>query len=122
MCQQRFDKKQTFLNFIFKAYEPKKISDQMWAFDKYSFRDFVSELKTQKVKLTSTQQMDLLALYEKQKQEVADMTAQIDETQRQLDDLVFEIYQIPTDVVSSQVKCRVFRQKVQSFFCVNSLL
>lgn len=101
LCQKRFDQKQTFLNFITKAYEPKKISDQMWDFDKCSFRDFVAELKTQKVKLTSAQQMDLLELYEKQKQDVADMTAQIDAAQRQLDDLVFEIYQIPTDVAQS---------------------
>lgn len=73
----------------------------MWDFDKCSFRDFVAELKTQKVKLTSAQQMDLLELYEKQKQDVEDMTAQIDAAQRQLDDLVFEIYQIPTDVAQS---------------------
>lgn len=101
LCQKKFDQKQTFLNFITKAYEPKKISDQMWDFDKCSFRDFVAELKTQKVKLTSAQQMDLLELYEKQKQDVEDMTAQIDAAQRQLDDLVFEIYQIPTDVAQS---------------------
>ena len=98
LCQQRFYVKQIFLNYILKRYEPKKISEQIERFDVLSFKDFIAELQKQKVKLTASQQMELLSFYEEKQKKIAEMSAQIFEVQHLLDDLVFKIYHIPADV------------------------
>ena len=64
-----------------------------------SFKDFLAELKKQKVKLTASQQMDLLSLYEEQQRLLAQISTQICAMQSSLDDVIFSIYQIPQTFV-----------------------
>lgn len=97
LCQARHEQKQKFLGYIKSVYEPKSISERLEDFSVLTFKEFVAELKKQKVKLSASQQMDLLSLFDVQKKEIASMTAQIAQLQASLDDLVFAIYQIPAD-------------------------
>ena len=98
ICQSKHDVRKRFLHYILRAYEPKKVTEKMEMFDLLPFKDFVDELKKQKVKLTPKQQMELVSLYDDQKEDVKMLSVQIANVQKALDDLVFEIYQIPTDV------------------------
>ena len=70
----------------------------MESFTKLSFKEFINELKKQKVKLTAAQQMDLLSLYDEQKIKLEQISLQINELQSSLDDIVFSIYQIPQNI------------------------
>lgn len=103
LCQKKFDSKYAFLNYISKMYSPKKVTEKLEAFDTISFKEFVDELKKQKVKLSASQQMDLLTLFDEQKSAINSISTQIAVVQASLDDLVFAIYQIPHDV-AEQIK------------------
>lgn len=98
MCQRKYEQKQQFLNYISKVYEPKKVSEQMENLQNLSFKEFIAELKKQKVKLTASQQMELLPLYEEQKRQLEQISTQISVVQSSLDDMVFSIYQIPRTI------------------------
>ena len=88
----------SFLNFIINVYEPKKISEQLEHFYESSFIDFCKELKKQKVKLTASQQMELLPLFNERKKQLEQISIRISEVQLSLDDMIFSIYQIPKNV------------------------
>lgn len=98
MCQKKYEQKKQFLNYIVNVYEPNKVSEQMESFTKLSFKEFINELKKQKVKFTAAQQMDLLSLYDEQKIKLEQISLQINELQSSLDDIVFSIYQIPQNI------------------------
>ena len=94
LCKKRYSAKRNFMYYIQSAYEPKKITEKMDSFDRLSFKDFCAEMKKQKVKLSASDQMDLLPLFDQKIQEVATFTSQIKKLQSQLDDVVFAIYGI----------------------------
>ena len=93
-CRKRFEIKDQFVNFINRAYEPIRITGKLECFDSLSFKDFCAELKKQKVKLSASAQMDLLPLFDAKVKEIAAVTTQINALQLQLDELVFQIYEI----------------------------
>ena len=94
ICQKRYDSKLKFLDYIINAYEPKKISEKLENFEQLSFKEFLNELKKQKVKLTASQQMELLSLFNEQTNMIQDMTIKINSIHEKLDEKVFEIYNI----------------------------
>ena len=100
VCQDRFEKGEAFLRYILQAYEPKKLSETMRRFDELSFKDFLTELQRQRAKLSASQQMELLSLYEQKRRERTDANVQIAAAQRALDDLVFRVYQISDDTAA----------------------
>lgn len=77
LCQKRYDSKYSFINYIARTYEPKKISDKLFEFDEMSFKDFINELKKVKVKLSAIQQKDMLQLYELSAEEIRNVNKQI---------------------------------------------
>lgn len=93
-CQTRYEHKQLFIKYLCSAYEPKKITEKLEEFDSLSFKDFCTELKKQKVKLSASAQMELLPLFDQKIQEIVTFTSQIKKLQSQLDDEVFAIYGI----------------------------
>ncbi len=107
LCSRRNSIKQEFLKFIINAYEPRKTSDQLEHFYENSFKDFCNELKKQKVKLTASQQMELLPLFDEQKNKIVQISARINDIQSSLDDTVFSIYQI------SQTIADIIKQNTQ---------
>lgn len=97
-CATRCIKKQRFVSFISNAYEPKKISERLENFNEISFKEFCAEMKKQKVKLTASQEMDLLTLFDQYKGEIERLSLTITKMQSSLDDIIFEIYDIPSDI------------------------
>lgn len=99
ICQKQFDSKNGFVHYITKTYEPQKITERLADFEGLSFKEFIDELKKVKVKLTATQQKDLLVLYEDTVNEVAEMENQINSLKNSLDYVVFDIYKTPDSVI-----------------------
>ena len=69
-------------------------------------KDFCVGLKKQKVKLTASQQMELLPLFDERKKQISEICAHIKTIQISLDDIIFSIYQIPSDI-SDMIKSRI---------------
>lgn len=97
MFKAIFDKTR-IITFIINAYEPRKISEQLEYFYDNSFKNFCVELKKQKVKLTASQQIELLPLFDERKKQISEISAHIKTIQTSLDDIIFSIYQIPPDI------------------------
>lgn len=99
LCQKRYDSKYSFIHYIAETYEPRKVSERLLDFEELSFKEFVEELKKVKVKLSASQQKDLLELYEDSINEITGMDKRIKDIQGRLDFMVFDIYKIPAEVV-----------------------
>jgi hypothetical protein len=99
LCQSRYDKKYSFIHYIQKTYEPKKITEKMEDFELLSYKDFVDELKKQKVKLTELQKMELLEIFDDKKETVMKIDLKIKAIQKDLDFMIFDIYKIKEDVI-----------------------
>lgn len=85
---------------IFKSYEPKKITEKLEDFEELSYKEFVEELKKQKVKLSVSQQMDLFNLYDCTLNDIEEMNMHIDTVLYELDLTVFSVYKIPDDTIN----------------------
>ena len=81
-----------FLRFIESTYQPKKFSNKLKAFHTLSFGDFTKELKKQKVKLSKQDEFDLLDLFESQKVQALELQQQIDQTDNEIDRMVYGLY------------------------------
>lgn len=99
LCQKRYDSKFDFVNYILKAYEPKKLTEKIYDFEELSFKEFVKELKKAKVSLSALQQKDLLGLFEISINNIVCMDKQIKEIQKELDFIIFDIYKIPDIII-----------------------
>ncbi len=84
------EKLQAFLKLIQTEYNLPKITKKLEKFYTLEFEDFVKELKS--AKLTLDQKADLLAFFEKNKKELLELKHQIDSTDHQIDEMVFELY------------------------------
>lgn len=98
LCEKRQGYKNVFLKYIEKSYEPQNISERLTEFEKTTFKEFCLELKKQKVKLSASQQMDLLSVYEERTKAIEDVTEQINQIYRQLDKTVLSIYKIDNEI------------------------
>lgn len=70
----------------------KKITTALETFDHLSFEEFNKELKKQKVKLSLTQQDEWEEYFAQNKQRCADIEAQIAQTDKEIDRLVYQLY------------------------------
>ena len=88
------DEKYKFIHYIVKTYEPKNVTEKLSDFELLSFKDFLAEMKKVKVKLSAPMQKDLLEIYDASVESIIGFTRQIDIKMKELDNLVFEIYNI----------------------------
>ena len=91
-CKKRHGIRNKFVKYIQKAFEPKSISERIMNFDFLSYKEFCAELKKQKVKLSSAEQMDLLPVYEDSVKMVMTVSNEIRKLYQRLDEIVFDIY------------------------------
>ena len=94
MSQKKYDVRYSFIHYIIKTYEPSKITEKLVAFDELTFKEFVSELGKAKVKMSASQQKDLLELYEDSIEETINMHKKIEVALQEVDSLVEGIYNI----------------------------
>lgn len=83
---------QKFLRFIESSYHPKTLSTKLQDFHTLDFSEFVPELKKQKVKLSKQEEFDLLDLFETQKAQALDLQQQLEQTDHEIDNMVYALY------------------------------
>jgi desulfoferrodoxin (superoxide reductase-like protein) len=87
------EKTTDFISWIKLTYNPKKINTKLKTLYKLSEQDFFEELKKQKVKLDYNEYTNL----KKGWQELKDLHNKIDDTDREIDNMVFDLYGLTTE-------------------------
>ena len=86
------EKRSRFLRRLSENLEGIKITTALQTFDQMDFAGFVAELKKQKIKLTLVQQDDWEEYFNQYRTECQQISAQISQTDNQIDQRVFDLY------------------------------
>ena len=100
-------KRQNFLGLLPDNFTNIKITGSLERFDELEFKQFIDELKKQKINLSLDQQVDWKVFFNKYKQECCDLAQQINETDREIDRLVYELYGLTEEeieVIENELK------------------
>lgn len=89
--------KEKFVSFIKKSMKINKASKKIEEWDNLEFATFVDELnklilKEGRERLSKKEEMDWMDLFESKKKEVLELKAEIDKTDREIDQMVYELY------------------------------
>ena len=86
------EKRNRFLRRLSENFEGIKITTALQTFDQLDFKGFTAELKKQKIKLTLVQQDEWEDYFNQYSQACQDLTAQISQTDNEIDQRVFDLY------------------------------
>jgi tRNA1(Val) A37 N6-methylase TrmN6 len=93
-------KKQKFLKRIKDNFNLDKLSKKLEAFYKHDFKTFLAELKKKKVILSLLQQDEWEEYFENYQKELTTLQTQIDNTDKEIDAMVYELYGLSEDEVA----------------------
>ncbi len=93
-------KKQKFLKRVKDNFDLEKLSKKLEAFYETDFKIFRGELKKKKITLTLKDQDEWEEYFESYQKELLDIKAQIDTTDKQIDEMVYELYGLTDDEVA----------------------
>jgi hypothetical protein len=80
-------------------FELNKLSVKMQKWHELNFTDFLKELKKAKVKLTLSEEAEWMAYFNEQKQKALALKSEIDQTDREIDQMVYELYDLTEDEI-----------------------
>ncbi len=83
------DKSNSFLKNISTKYHIEKVTRKLEKWWELDFADFIKELKA---KISLEEQEELMLYFDKRKTELRDIVARIDATDKEIDEMVFELY------------------------------
>jgi type I restriction-modification system DNA methylase subunit len=90
---QKFNiKKQKFLKRIKSNFNIEKFSKKLDTFYNFDFKTFLKELKKKKVTLTLKEQDEWEEYFENYQKELLEIKAEIEKTDNEIDDMVYELY------------------------------
>jgi hypothetical protein len=92
--------KNAYLEFIKGQFNIAKPSTKLQNWYLLSFEEFTRELEKAKVKLTSTQKFDLKPLFAREQAKLMEIRTIIDETDKKIDSMVYELYELTEDEIS----------------------
>jgi type I restriction-modification system DNA methylase subunit len=93
-------KKNRFLGRIKQVFELDKLSRKLESFYTLDFKDFVKELAKKKVVLSLSQQDEWQEYFDNYKKEVSTLHNEIQSTDNQIDNLVFELYGLTEEEIA----------------------
>ena len=93
------EKKNTFLNRLKDNFELDRISNKVDAFYNFDFKTLLSELKKRKVMLSLIQQDEWEEYFMAYKTEINALREQINQTENEIDQLVYELYGLTQDEI-----------------------
>ncbi|MCF6366633.1 MAG: hypothetical protein L3J35_10575, partial [Bacteroidales bacterium] len=94
--QEKSDK---FIKRIQSNLEIEKITGKLQNFYNYDFKTFIAELKKQKIKLSLTQQDEWEDYFDTYKQEINQVQTQIAQTDKEIDKMVYELYELTEEEI-----------------------
>ena len=93
-------KRARFLSLLQNNLPEVKITGSLETFDTLNFVGFVTELKKQKIKLSLSQQDEWLDFFNKYKSDCNALTAEIAETDKTIDTLVYDLYGLTAEEIA----------------------
>lgn len=102
MLQKTYDLqkiKSDFLNFICEKFNISTTTTKLQDWDRLSFKDFLKELSKLKITLKSQQEFDLMGLFNAQKTSAEAIQATLNQTNNEVDKLVYALYGISDEEV-----------------------
>ena len=93
------EKRTRFLRRLSENFEGIKITTTLQTFDQLDFKGFVAELKKQKIKLSLVQQDEWEEYFNQYRQACQELSAQIAETDQEIDLKVYHLYGLTYDEV-----------------------
>jgi len=82
------------LNFVLKFFQQKywieKLSQKLEKFYEYDFSEFIKQLKIKKLWLEA--EAELMVFFDKKKSEILAIKNEIDKTDKEIDNMVFDLY------------------------------
>lgn len=105
--KQLQSKSNKFVNRIKTNFLVENISKKLASFYDYDFKSFVSELQKQKIKLSLVQQDEWEDYFNSYKNEINQLQAEIDKTDKEIDEMVYALYKLTEEeigIVEGSVK------------------
>ncbi len=93
------DLKSRFLDYIQSKFLMEGFSNNLKNWPKLEFSDFLKELKKAKVKLTLSEEAEWMAYFNEQKQKALALKSEIDKTDRQIDLMIYKLYDLTYDEI-----------------------
>lgn len=92
-----FNKKSSFLKYFQSQFHIETLSKKLQSWQELTFSDFIKELKkaiktTGGTSLTKLQEMEWMEVFETKKKEALELKAEIDKTDKEIDQMVYELY------------------------------
>jgi len=97
--KQFYDKKQKFLTRLKDNLSLEKITKKLDEFYTLDFKDVLKELKKQKIELSLDKQDEWEEYFEKYKKELIDLKETIDKTDKEIDKMVYNLYNLTDDEI-----------------------
>ncbi len=96
---QLHQKKNKFLKRVQDNLGVEKVSKKMTAFYNHDFKTFIAELKKKKITLSLVQQDEWEEYFTAYKTEINQLQTEIEKTDREIDQLVYELYELTEDEI-----------------------
>ena len=94
-----YNKKNKFLSRLKQNLNLEKITKKLDKFFNLNFADFLGELKKQKINLSLKQQDEWDGYFEERKKELIELKEKIDETDREIDKMVYKLYGLSNEEI-----------------------
>ncbi len=87
-----YSKKSKFLGLLKDNFGFEKLTRKLSNFNHFEFKEIVSELKKQKIKISLSEQSEWKDFFESNKNEINQLQKQINSTDKEIDQMVYELY------------------------------
>jgi len=81
-----------FKDLLSNKFKLEKVSTKLQNWQTLEFNDFIKELKKSKVKLSLSEESEWLSYFNEQKQKGSELKTQIEQTDKEIDQMVYELY------------------------------
>jgi type I restriction-modification system DNA methylase subunit len=89
----------SFLGLLKSKFDVNRISKNLKFWYNLSFSDFLKELEKAKVKLSLSEESEWMQYFNEQKQKVQELQAEINQTDKEIDQMVYELYGLTEDEI-----------------------
>jgi type I restriction-modification system DNA methylase subunit len=88
-----------FLKHLQSKFNLEKLSKKLQHWPQLEFKDFLNELKKAKVKLSLSEEAEWMAYFNEQKEKVRQLQSEIDSIDREIDRMVYELYELTEEEI-----------------------
>lgn len=95
-----YEREHKFINYINEVYQPKKISSKIETFFSLEYKDFINELKKQKVQLNEKTKFELMELFNDEVQSITSIRHQINDLEEKLNNMIYNTYGLTNEEIN----------------------